>query len=306
MQMMDSQHQNWALHLNGAREIYNLLFSPHTGTFEREAQRATEVKHPLRPFLVSLFSYLDVAGARTRPGGTVVNGTYWKALKSGWEYNLGTPSLVGIRDDPALRELRAAWSNMMEVQVSISRFADDKRWMSSDEQDMIYRRILNRLIIWRASAPLIMQILGDMKPDDEHLLQFPFSGMLEYAGRLEAYEKATIVHLPQVNRAGRVNFGFGRTCLDKTITRILSLIRCLSKDTGQLDVLWPLFIAGQETRKEDEQKYVRETMEHLKRFGFRNVDKSLELLESLWLKRRMYPERWTETVDELYSNILLP
>jgi uncharacterized protein (DUF3820 family) len=36
------------------------------------------------------------------------------------------------------------------------------------------------------------------------------------------------------------------------------------------------------------------------------VDKALELLEKLWFKRRAFPEGWTERLDEIQSNILLP
>ncbi|KAJ5104421.1 Protein of unknown function DUF3468 [Penicillium alfredii] len=305
-EMMDSQHQNWAVHLQGAREIYNRIFYPHTGDSAREAQRVAESNHPLRSFLVSLLSYLDVAGACATPGGTVVEGNYWKTLGGGWEYNLGTPSLSSssIPDNPRLVELRHAWSGMMEVQAAISTFARDKQWMSPDQQDGVYKEIFNRLVVWRASAPASLQLLGDL--DDESLRQYPFSDVVEYVGCIEAYEKATFVHLHQVAGAGRPNWISDHTYLDILISRILTLIYKLSSDVGQLAVLWPLFIAGQETSKEEEQKYVRKTMLELRRFGFKNVDRSLELLEGVWFKRRAFPEGWTQTLDEIQTNILLP
>ena len=298
---MDSQHQNWDVHLKGAREIYNLLFYPHTSNPALEAQRIAETNHPLRSFLVSLLSYLDVAG------GTVVTGSYWKTLGGGWEYNLGIPSLsTPLPDDPRLLELRQAWSSMMEVQAAISIFARDKEWMSPDHQDMVYKKIFHQLVVWRESTPASLQLLGDMELDDETLRGFLYPDMLEYVGCVEAYEKATFVHLHQVAGAGRPNWISDRAYLDMLITRILTLIRKLSKDAGQLAVLWPLFIAGQETRKEEEQLYVQQTMHELKRFGFRNVDKALELLEGVWFKRRAFPEGWTETLEEIQTNILLP
>ncbi|KAJ5702617.1 hypothetical protein N7488_010165 [Penicillium malachiteum] len=308
-EMMDSQNDNWAVHLKGAREIYNLLFYPHTGrTTTREEQRVAECNHPLRSFLVSLLSYLDVAGACATPGGTVVEGNYWKTLGGGWEYNLGTPSLSSSAtpDNPTLVELRYAWSSMMEVQAAISTFAHDKQWMSPEHQDMVYKEIFNSLVVWRASTPISLQLLGDMGLDDESLRQFPFPDMLEYVACVEAYEKATFVHLHQVAGAGRPRWITDRAYLDMLITRILTLIRKLSKGVGQLAILWPLFIAGQETRNEAEQQYVRQTMEELKLFGFKNVDKGLETLEAVWFKRRTFPEGWTETLDEIKSNILLP
>jgi hypothetical protein len=269
VQMMDSQQQNWAVHLKGASEIYNMLFYPHTGDSEREVQRVTEISHPLRSFLVSLLSYLDVAGACATPGGTVVEGSYWKTMGGGWEYNLGTPSLCSTTpDNPRLVELREAWSSLMEVQATISTFALDKKtWMTIDQSDMMYKDIFNQLVVWRAMAPPSLQLLSDL--DDESIAQFPYPDVLEYAGCIEAYEKATFVHLLQIAGAGRVGWITDWTYMDMLVSRILLLICKLSKGVGRLAVLWPLFIAGQETRNEDEQKYIRQTMEELKRFGFK-------------------------------------
>lgn len=273
---MDSQHQNWAVHLKGAREIYNTLFYPHTGASTREAQRVAETNHPLRSFLVSLLSYLDVAGACASPGGTVVEGSYWKTMGGGWEYNLGTPSLSPIPDNPLLIELRKAWSSLMEVQATISTFASDKKtWMTMDQSDETYKDIFNQLVVWRAMAPPSLQLLSDL--DDESIAQYPYPEVLEYAGCIEAYEKATFVHLLQVAGAGRVAWITDWTYMDMLVSRILLLICTLSKGVGQLAVLWPLFIAGQETQSEDEQKYVRQTMEELKRFGFKVCSNSIPL-----------------------------
>jgi hypothetical protein len=267
--MMDSQHQNWAVHLKGAREIYNLLFYPHTGDSRREVQRVADTNHPLRSFLVSLLSYLDVAGACATPGGTVVKGSYWKTMGGGWEYNLGTPSLsTAIPDNPRLVELREAWSGLMEIQATISTFAQDKKtWMTNDQSDMMYKNIFNQLVMWRAETPLSLQLVGDL--DDESIAEYPYPDVLEYAGCIEAYEKATFVYLHQIAGAGRVRWITDYTYLDMLVSRIVMLICKLSKGVGQLAVLWPLFIAGQETRNEDEQKYVRQTMHELKRFGFK-------------------------------------
>ncbi|KAJ6002258.1 hypothetical protein N7522_007485 [Penicillium canescens] len=305
-EMMDSQHQNWAVHLKGAREIYNLLFYPNTGDSRREVQRVADTNHPLRSFLVSLLSYLDVAGACATPGGTVVRGSYWKTMGGGWEYNLGTPSLsTTIPDNPRLVELREAWSSLMEIQATISTFAQDKKtWMTNDQSDMMYKDIFNQLVMWRAETPVSLQLVGDL--DDESIAEYPYPDVLEYAGCIEAYEKATFVYLHQIAGAGRVRWITDYTYLDMLVSRIVMLICRLSKGVGQLAVLWPLFIAGQETRNEDEQKYVRQTMHELKRFGFKNVDKGLEVLEDIWLKRRSFPDGWIKTLDEVQPNILLP
>ncbi|EPS34904.1 hypothetical protein PDE_09868 [Penicillium oxalicum 114-2] len=307
-EMMDSQHQNWEIHLKGAREMYKILFYPRPDNPAGEAQRIAEMNHPLRSFLVSLLSYLDMAGACARPGDAVATKSYWKTLEGGWEYNLGIPSLStsSLPDDPRLLELRKAWSRMMEVKATISTFARDKARLNPDQQDLIYRGIFHQLAAWRETTPSGLQSLGDLELTEENLQAFPMPDMLEYYGCVEAYEKATLVHLHQVAGAGRPNWITDRAYLDSLITRIVALIRKLTKDVGQLAVLWPLFIAGRETRKSDEQQFVQRTMHDLKRFGFRNVDKALEILEGIWFKRRAFPEGWTETLEEIQTNILLP
>ncbi|KAJ5958414.1 uncharacterized protein N7479_005564 [Penicillium vulpinum] len=305
-EMMDSQHHNWAVHLKGAREIYNLLFYPQPGDPAREMQRLAETNHPVRPFLVSLLSSLDVAGACATPGGTVVEGSYWKTMGGGWEYNLGTPSLLStIPDNPHLVELRQAWCSLMEVRASISTFASDKKtWMTVDQSDAMYKEIFNRLVVWRAMAPPCLQLLADL--DDESLARYPYPDIIEYASCVEAYEKATFLHLLHVAGAGRVDWVTDWTYTSMLVSRILLLVYKLSKDVAQLASQWPLFIAGQETRNEAEQKYIRQTMQDLNRFGFRNIEKALDILEGIWFKRRSFPGGWIQTLEEIQTNVLVP
>ncbi|PWY92128.1 C6 transcription factor [Aspergillus heteromorphus CBS 117.55] len=306
-EMMDSQHHNWAIHLKGAREIYRMLFSPNSDP-DKEAKRLKEINHPLRPFLVSLLSYLDVAGACATSEGTVVEGSYWRTHGGGWEYNLGTPSLSAETPtyNQFLVELRQCWSVMMEIQASISAFGKAKhdRLMSPEQQDLVYHELLQRLVQWRLTAPQSLQVLGDL--DDESLRQYPYPDVVEYAGCIEAYEKATNIFLHRVGAADRPDWQPQRPLLDMLASRILALIGKLAKDVGQLAVLWPLFTAGRETRDEQEQKYVRQTMTDLQRFGFKNVDRALEELEHAWFKQRTFPEGWVDTMDNVRSAILLP
>jgi hypothetical protein len=267
--MMDSQHHNWAIHLKGAREIYRILFSPNNADPSKEAHRQAETNHPLRSFLVSLLSYLDVAGACATSDGTVVEGSYWFTQAGGWEYNLGTPSLSSDpkADNPYLVELRQAWSMMMEIQAAISAFGKSKQFMSLEQQDTMYNDLLTRLTMWRAHAPECVQALDRL--DDESLHNYQYQGIVEYAGCIEAYEKATMIFLHKVAAAGRPDWQTQGPRLQIMASRILALIGKLAKDVGQLAVLWPLFVAGRETRSESEQNWVRQTMVELQRFGFK-------------------------------------
>ncbi|KAL4918403.1 fungal-specific transcription factor domain-containing protein [Aspergillus aurantiobrunneus] len=305
-EMMDSQHHNWAIHLKGAREIYRLMFYPNNNPV-LEAQRVAEMNHPLRRFLVSLLSYLDVAGACATSDGTVVEGSYWRTLGGGWEYNLGIPSLSEPTTDNALlSELRQSWSLMMEIQATISSFGKAKQsgWMAPQQQDLLYSDILQRLVQWRLDAPDCFQKLGDL--DDESLAQYPHQKILEYVGCIEAYEKATTIYLHKVAAVARPDFQPQSGLLAAFSTRILNLIGKLAKDVGRLAALWPLFIAGRETQDEREQKFVRETMLDMQRYGFKNVEKALEELEKAWFKQRVFPGGWVDTMDDVRSSILLP
>jgi hypothetical protein len=278
-QMMDSGHDNWAIHLKGAREIYKSLFLSKRSDPAKEARRLAESNHPLRQFLISLLSYLDVAGACNTSEGTVVAGSYWRTHAGGWEYNLGTPSLSSTTpSDDRLNELRQCWSIMMEIQADISAFgkAKHEKWLSPAQQDVIYGDLLNRLVQWRANAPLCIQELGEL--DDESLQRYQYPDVMEYAGCIEAYEKATVIFLHKVIAAERPDRPPQTPLLQMLATRILNLIKKLARDVGQLAVMWPLFVAGRETRDEMQQKAVRETMIDCQRFGFKARRPDIPLL----------------------------
>ncbi|KAL2849330.1 fungal-specific transcription factor domain-containing protein [Aspergillus pseudodeflectus] len=307
-EMMDSQHHNWAIHLKGAREIYRAMFTPDSDPAQ-EAKRVAEMNHPLRQFLVSLLSYLDVAGACATSEGTVVEGSYWQTLGGGWEYNLGIPSLSSPDTSPVhdvLLNLRQCWSVMMEIQAAISSFGKAKQhgWMTPEQQDAVYADLLQRLVQWRLDAPDCLQELGDL--DDESLARYPHPEGLEYVGCIEAYEKATNIYLHKVAAAARPDIQPQRELLAALCTRTLTLIRKLAKDVGRLAIPWPLFIAGRESRDEHEQKFVREMMLDMQRYGFKNVEKGLEELEKAWFKQRAFPDGWVDTMDDVRSAILLP
>lgn len=270
--MMDSQHDNWAVHLKGAREIYKILFHQHFDDPVQEAKRLAEMNHPLRHFLISLLSYLDVAGACATSDGTVVEGSYWRTYAGGWEYNLGIPSLSSDQqppDEETLNELRNCWSIMMEIQAAISSFgrAKHENRVPVAQQDVIYGDLLDRLLSWRATAPECMQVLGAL--DDVSIQQYPYPEVLEYTGCIEAYEKATIIYLHKVAGASRPDRQTEGPLIQMFATRILQLIKRCANGVGQLAVLWPLFTAGRETRDLGEQMYVRQTMTELQLFGFK-------------------------------------
>ena len=265
---MDSQHHNWAIHLKGAREIYRSLFLSNDNDPAKEAHRLAETNHPIRNFLISLLSYLDVAGACATSDGTIVEGSYWRTHADGWEYNLGLPSLtLDGPDNPDLVDLRQTWAVMMEIQAAISSFGQSKSWMSPEQQDLAESDLLNRLVAWRANAPECIHLLSDL--DDDALCSYPYPAVLEYVGCIEAYEKATIIFLHKVAAAGRPDRPTDRPMLQGLAARILALIGKLANDVGQLAVLWPLFVAGRETTDETEQKWIRQTMIEIQRFGFK-------------------------------------
>ncbi|KAL4886153.1 fungal-specific transcription factor domain-containing protein [Aspergillus karnatakaensis] len=306
-EMMDSQHHNWAIHLKGAREIYRLMFTPINDPTQ-EMRRVAAMSHPLWKFLVSLLSYLDVAGACATSDGTIVEGSYWRTLGGGWQYNLGIPSLSPEPSSHCtiLADLRHCWSILMEIQAAISAFGKAKRCglMPPDQQDLVYQGLLQRLVQWRVEAPECLQQLAAL--DDDALSQCFHTDSLEYVGCIEAYEKATHVYLLKIVGVDRPDLQSPNELLAALCTRILNLIRRLARDVGRLAIPWPLYIAGRETWDETEQKFVRGTMIDMQRYGFKNVEKALEELEKAWFKQRAFPEGWVDTMDDVRSCILLP
>lgn len=75
--MMESRDASWKVHLIGARHIFDSMFCSGMAEHERfvVGEVVTEAAHPIRRFLISLMSYLDVAGACATGNGSLLRET---------------------------------------------------------------------------------------------------------------------------------------------------------------------------------------------------------------------------------------
>ncbi|OJJ48973.1 hypothetical protein ASPZODRAFT_60277 [Penicilliopsis zonata CBS 506.65] len=330
-EMMDSQHPNWLVHLKGAKEIYRIMFHPtpaEQADRVGEGERQAAVRHPLLTDLLLLLADLDVAGACATVNGTVIPGPYWRmhavdgggSAAAGWEqehlHNTTNTSPTPVSftgRDQVLAELTDAWAGLMEIRASTSKFGKAKdEDMPVEQQDVVFGDLLNSLLAWRASAPECLRVLGLLdlntttRPTTNSCLpSYPYPDLLAYAACLEAYEKATALHLYKIVAAGRPDQQINLAHLNLLACRILDLVAFLADGVGQLAILWPLFIAGREACDYTQQLAIRDRMIGMQRFGFKNVERTLESLEDFWSRKRAFPGIWIESINDLRSSVLL-
>ncbi|BDD58807.1 hypothetical protein MAP00_004058 [Monascus purpureus] len=299
-EMMDSQYHHWLVHLKGAKGIYRTLYYPNQAHHDYARAARRQPDSPTQNFLVSMLFYLDAAGACAASDGTVVVGSYW-AFDGGSEFQApgASSSCRGAAaSHSSLAELRQCWCAMMEIQASVSAFGEAKqRWMPFEQQDQAYKCLLDRMAAWRANASEPLRRLAGL--DGNSLQQYEYQDMIEHAGCVEAYEKATILYLHKILGAGRPDRQPDAVVVDALVGRILLLIEKLATGVRQLAVVWPLYVAGREARQEYQQQFVREKLMELQLYGFKNLEKGLQGLQGIWFKRRMFPGGWVETMDEL-------
>ncbi|RDW72855.1 hypothetical protein BP6252_06762 [Coleophoma cylindrospora] len=271
-EMMDAQTGNWRIHLQGARNIYEALFR-HNSTADLMTGNTSacgfDTTHPIRPFLVSLLAYLDVAAACATGNGTLLPGNYWESHGGGWEYNLGVPSFSQglLADSDVLAPIRSAWSSMMSIQADISAFAKAKRNGLSAERQLITQHALEgRLKRWREGAPQCFTLLEDLELIEEGEGDWH---LFEAMGFVEAYEKASIIYLHRVTMSSRWQYPSVSGDISDAVDRILSLARKFCKGIVQLGMPWALFMAGLELMDECKQAFVRDKFTDMARFGMR-------------------------------------
>ena len=276
---MSSTDASWKVHLLGAAQIFHSMYSPRTALPSNDGSDGLGVANtlPLRRFLVSMMSYLDVAASCATGEGPLIPGEYWETLGGGWEYNLGVPSFATTRSaaDRTMAQLRNSWSRIMSIQTEISRFAkllrsEHDQWQS----EMIYSDITYRLNSWHDSAPDIYSRLktlncipGDASDEDVETLTA--------AACIYCYALGCTVYLERITtrRIGSAAFDPKiRTIVD----RILTLILYFSRGINQLAMLWPLLTAGVAMVDPQQQDLVRSRLIGMKSFGFK-VRQSLRL-----------------------------
>ncbi|RCI12319.1 hypothetical protein L249_0067 [Ophiocordyceps polyrhachis-furcata BCC 54312] len=293
LEQMSSADASWKIHLVGAGQIFHSLYSPRTGPSAAAAAGAgagssTPLLLPLRRFLVSTMSYLDVAAACATGGGPLIAGDYWETLGGGWEYNLGAPSLVRARSSASHRtmaQLRSSWSRVMSIQTDISRFAKLLRsGLDGRQSDMFRSDIAHRIRNWHDSVPDVFLRLDDepvtmttrrRDEDDEDV------DALTAAACILSYALACTIYLERVS-SRRVGSAVFDPTVKHAVDRILRLVGGFSSGVHRLAMLWALLTGGIATADAAQQSLLRQWLTEMKSFGFKHVSRVLDTLECAW------------------------
>lgn len=273
---MSSDDSSWKIHLVGAGQIFQSLYSPRValpgGRSSSNGMDLVSVSNslPLRRFLVSLMAYLDVAGSCATGEGPLIPGDYWETFGGGWEYNLGVPSFAKARSpsDRVMAQIRHSWSRIMSIQTEISKFVGLERMgMSQDQRGMYYNDLSYRIQNWQDCAPdIYLRVEGlDTMPEDvtpeEH-------ETLTAAACIQTYALACSIYLDRVKTRQVGNAGTDST-IAAAVSRTLTLIFNFQFGINQLAVLWPLLTAGIATVDPAQQGQIRERLNSMKGFGFK-------------------------------------
>ncbi|KID88383.1 Zn(2)-C6 fungal-type DNA-binding domain protein [Metarhizium guizhouense ARSEF 977] len=274
---ISSNDASWRIHLAGAAQIFQSLYSPRVGppsspTAKSSGMELSSVSHtlPLRRFLVSLMAYLDVAASLATGDGPLIQGDYWETFGGGWEYNMGVPSFATVRSstDRTMAQIRQSWSRIMSIQTDISKFVKmEKEGLAQHQKDMYYNDLSYRLRNWQESAPDIYLRLHqlDSMPADATPEEFE---TLTAASCIQIYSLSCVVHLETV-KARRIGNAATDPTVAAAVSRILTLILGFQSGINQLAVLWPLLTAGIATVDPGQQQSIRERLAAMRGFGFK-------------------------------------
>lgn len=269
---MSSTDDSWKIHLLGAGQIFQSMYSPRTTlpNSDDEDGLGVAAARPFRRFLVSAMSYLDVAAACATGGGTLIPGDYWETLGGGWEYNLGVPSFAetGSSADRTMAQLRSSRSRVMSIQTEISNFVKLLRSDVDRRQKKMYRDdIAYRIRNWHGSAPGIFLRLQGMQVMPEDATEEELEA-LTAAASIQCYALACTVYLERVStrRIGSAAFD---PEIKTVVDRIVALILGFSKGINRLATLWPLLTAGIATVDAEQQRSLRDMLIEMERFGFK-------------------------------------
>ncbi|KAL1868413.1 hypothetical protein VTK73DRAFT_3707 [Phialemonium thermophilum] len=333
---MRSVDSTWKFHLNGARQVFEIMYSPRclVSADQPQAVGATDdanrnrqnpvashresgadpaIAFPMRRFLISLMAYLDVAAACATDEGTLVDGDYWETYGGGWEYNLGAPSFrptAPTRADRELARIRSSWSRLMSIQAGISAFArmqngsQGGRKLDAQQAGMLREGLEHRIAGWHDAAPELCVRVSELDSIPEDASETEVE-LLTGAACVYCYALACTIYLDRV-----ATRKLGRAAESEEIAasakRILMLCGNFADGLNRMAILWSVFTAGTAVVDDGDKAQVRQTLSALKVFGFQHVTRGLDILEYTWLQRTLFGAADYDAFQKLASDVLLP
>ncbi|OAQ71712.1 C6 transcription factor [Purpureocillium lilacinum] len=306
---MSSADSNWKIHLSGAGHIFKSMYSPRPALPGGDSLDGLAVSNtlPLRRFLVSLMSYLDLAASCATGEAPLIAGNYWETLGGGWEYNLGVPSFATSRQpaDRTMAQLRNSWSRLMSIQLEICRFSGMIRDGIDDRQkELMHSDIQYRIRNWHESAPDVYlrleglnEMPADASPEEAETLTAA-ACVLGYALGATVYLERTVTR-----RVGSAAFD---PVIKQAVDRMFTLTFNFSSGITQLANLWALLTAGIATVDPEQQNRLRERLMGMRNFGFKNVYRVLDTLEYSWEHMKLYGGVDYDEFEAMLASNLVP
>ncbi|EFR01813.1 hypothetical protein MGYG_04813 [Nannizzia gypsea CBS 118893] len=264
-EMLDSQTENWKVHLTGARDIFDSL---------KSHGQADPLDQSFKCFLVSLMEYLDVVGAMSTNEGIVKRRSpYSEAYAAnGQQLPFTSPTInSGLTKAHAhFNNIRHAWSELMSIKADINLFHNAiSHGISAREEEGIRRGLEDKLASWESAFWF------------EGIPNIPENGtLLESIACIRAHEQATIIYLHRVAISGHQATHHSPSHVRTAAHCILSLARRHAKGIGRLAMHWPVYMAGLEAVDESNRAFIREWYGETVSLGFKVADKALPMLDS--------------------------
>ncbi|EGE01371.1 SfgA protein [Trichophyton equinum CBS 127.97] len=258
-EMLDSQTENWKVHLAGAWDISDSLDSS-TGALSRGQTNLLD--QPFKGFLVSLMEYLEAVGAISTNEGMAQRGPYREAYGSGQQVAIN-PGHYDLSND-----IRHAWTELLGIKADINSLHGAKdHGMSERDEDSIRRGLEDRLASWEAAFWL--EGISDIHENDS---------LPEIIAFVKAHEQATIIYLHRVTTSGHQRTHHSPAHVRTAVRRILSLAKRNARGIGRLAMHWSMYMASLEAVDENDRAFIKEWYGETTFFGFRVTDKALPVL----------------------------
>ncbi|EZF71398.1 hypothetical protein H105_06363 [Trichophyton soudanense CBS 452.61] len=263
-EMLDSQIENWKVHLAGARDIFNSLDS---STAALSRGQTNPLDQPFKAFLVSLMEYLEVVGAISTNERMTQRGPYREVYGNGQQIPFESPTI-----NPAhyalSNDIRHAWSELLGIKADIDLFHGAKsHGMSGRDEDSIRRGLENRLASWEAA--FWFEGISDSHENDS---------LPEIIAFVKAHEQAMIIYLHRASTSGHQRTHHSPAHLRTAIRRIISLAKRNARGIGRLAMHWSMYMASLEAMDENDRAFIKEWYGEAKSVGFRVTDKALPIL----------------------------
>ncbi|BFZ53220.1 hypothetical protein PYCC9005_000243 [Savitreella phatthalungensis] len=252
---------SWTVHFDGAKRLVWCMGGPRG-----------EHDSPIFRFLIKWLAYFDISGSltATRKFQPLASGSYWTdgdAGESFSEYSLD-PYMGYILDVVPLSMEIGQLAERRELLFTTS--APDLRLVAELKEDAA---TLETKLCKRLGNMPVKQYITDPLLARQH------------SHCHDAYVYASLIHLYRRVEGLEADSIEVETALERGVDHIRRSAGPGGDDDIDSSLLFTLFTFGCEIRAEADRNYLRRCLEQLHSFGLGNVDRAIEVLETVWFQR---------------------